>query len=77
MHYAVLKGTSFPLFKINHFKYNSFKCDVSYGTRSFFELAKETKSTLFMFEGLCDSTIKPIAESVQFFNLTLVIKFIF
>lgn len=49
----------------------STKCDVSYGTRSFFELAKNVKSTLFVFEGSCESTIKPIAESVEFFNITL------
>lgn len=48
------------------------KCDVSYGTRSFFELAKDIQKTLIVFGGSCDSTIKPIAESVQFFNLTLV-----
>nr|QVK45717.1 G protein-coupled receptor [Proales similis] len=46
-------------------------CDVSYGTRSFFELAKDTRRTLMVFGGSCDTTIKPIAESVKFFNLTL------
>lgn len=46
-------------------------CDVSYGTRSFFELAKDIQRTLIVFGGSCDSTIKPIAESVQFFNLTM------
>ena len=49
----------------------STKCDVSYGTRSFFELAKNTSRTLLVFGGSCDSTIKPIAESVQYFNLTM------
>jgi hypothetical protein len=48
------------------------KCHVSYGTRSFFEFAKDTSSTLMAFGGSCDSTIKPIAESAQFFNMTYV-----
>ncbi|CAF0720835.1 unnamed protein product [Brachionus calyciflorus] len=47
------------------------RCDVAYGTNSFFELVKDIKRTLLVFIGSCESTIKPIAESVQFFNLTL------
>lgn len=47
------------------------KCEVSHGTRSYFELAKKNRQTLALFGGSCDTTIKPIAESVPFFNLTL------
>jgi hypothetical protein len=49
-----------------------FKCDVSYGTQSFFELAKNNHQTLMIFGGSCDSSTKSIAESVQYFNLTMV-----
>ena len=49
----------------------SMKCDIAYGTKSFFDFANDTKSTLLMFGGSCD-ILQPIAESVKFFNLTLV-----
>lgn len=48
------------------------KCEISHGTRSYFELAKDNHQMLVLFGGSCETTIKPIAESVPFFNLTLV-----
>ena len=60
------------LFNKNNFFKLFIKCDIAYGTKSFFDYANETQSTLLMFGGSCD-ILQQIAESVKFFNLTIVI----